>query len=85
MDAVVKVTSQGQISIPAKLRRRLKLKTGDKVLVREAEHKLTVERVPDLVELGGVLRERALQGKTRDEVAELEATALAEGLAETEG
>lgn len=52
----VSITSQGQISIPAKLRRELGLGSGKKALVSVKEDKIIVEPVKDLLELRGSLK-----------------------------
>ena len=40
---LAKVTSKGQITIPAEIRRRLRLKPGDKVLFLEDDGRVTIE------------------------------------------
>lgn len=40
---LAKVTSKGQITIPVDIRRRLRLKPGDKVLFVETEDKVIIE------------------------------------------
>lgn len=52
----VSITSQGQISIPIQLRRKLGLEKNKKALVTEQAGKLVVEPVKDLLELGGSLK-----------------------------
>jgi len=52
----VSVTSQGQISIPAKLRRQLGLEKTKKVLIFSQDGKLIAEPVKDLLELKGSLK-----------------------------
>lgn len=52
----VSITSQGQISIPAKLRRKLGLHKKQKALVSEREGELIVRPVKDFLELGGSLK-----------------------------
>ncbi len=52
----VSITSQGQISIPAKLRRRLGLDKLKKALVYEDKGELIVRPVKDFLELGGSLK-----------------------------
>lgn len=56
MTYIVSITSQGQISIPAKLRRKLGLDKHKKALVSEEKGKLIVEPVKDLLELRGSLK-----------------------------
>lgn len=52
----VSITSQGQISIPAKIRRDLGLKKTSKALVRVENKKMVVEPIGDLLELKGSLK-----------------------------
>ncbi|MBI2020410.1 AbrB/MazE/SpoVT family DNA-binding domain-containing protein [Candidatus Daviesbacteria bacterium] len=52
----VSVTSQGQISIPAKLRRKLGFGKNKLAFIEEKDGKLILEPVKDLLELGGSLK-----------------------------
>lgn len=52
----VSITSQGQISIPAKLRRQLGLESGKKALVSVKNEEIIVKPVKDLLELRGSLK-----------------------------
>lgn len=56
MAYVVSVTSQGQISIPAKIRKDFGLDKVKKVLVTVGEGKVILEPVKDLLELRGSLK-----------------------------
>ncbi|OGY25483.1 MAG: hypothetical protein A2Z11_03580 [Candidatus Woykebacteria bacterium RBG_16_43_9] len=56
MAYTVSITSQGQISIPAKVRRQLGLEKAKKALVSVQEGKVVVEPVKDFLELGGSLK-----------------------------
>ncbi|OGE19093.1 hypothetical protein A3A14_01175 [Candidatus Daviesbacteria bacterium RIFCSPLOWO2_01_FULL_43_38] len=49
----VSITSQGQITIPAKLRRSLGFDKNKKALVREENGELIIKPVQDLLELEG--------------------------------
>ena len=53
MAYTVSITSQGQISIPAPIRRKLGLDKSKKAIVTEKDGKLLIEPVKDLLELGG--------------------------------
>lgn len=55
MSQVVSITSQGQITIPAKLRREIGLNKRGKALLSNEKGKILVEPVRDLLELGGSL------------------------------
>lgn len=52
----VTVTSQGQISIPAKFRQELGLDKNKKVLVSMEDKKIVIEPIKDLLELKGSLK-----------------------------
>ncbi len=52
----VTVTSQGQISIPAPLRRKLGLDKGGRAIVSENNGKVIIEPIIDLLELKGSLK-----------------------------
>ena len=56
MTYTVSITSQGQISIPAPLRRKLGLDKHKKAFVSEQDGKILVEPVKDLLELRGSLK-----------------------------
>lgn len=52
----VSITSQGQISIPAGLRRKLGLDKGGRAIVSEENGKVIIEPVTDLLKLKGSLK-----------------------------
>lgn len=52
----VSITSQGQISIPAPLRRKLGLNKKQKALISEDGGKLVVEPIKDFLQMKGSLR-----------------------------
>jgi bifunctional DNA-binding transcriptional regulator/antitoxin component of YhaV-PrlF toxin-antitoxin module len=80
MQQVVSITSQGQMTIPAKMKRLLDL--DDKALVQVRGKKLVVEPVGDILKLGGAFKDRAIKGKSIDEVIKLEEKAVEESMAE---
>lgn len=53
---MVSITSQGQISIPAPIRRKLGLDKSRKAVVTEKNGKLLIEPVKDLLDLQGSLK-----------------------------
>jgi len=72
---LAKVTSKGQITIPADIRKRLRLKPGDKVLFLEDEGRVMIEN-SSLVALSTIQQAMADQGRktgvsTEDEVVDL--------------
>ncbi len=56
MPYTVAITSQGQISIPAPLRKKMGLSKSGRALVTEKEGKLIIEPIKDLLELQGALK-----------------------------
>lgn len=56
MTYTVSITSQGQISIPARFRKELGLNKGKKALVSLEDKKLIIEPVKDFLELRGSLK-----------------------------
>ena len=56
MSYLVTITSQGQISIPAKLRRKLGFGKNRQAFIDEKEGNLILKPVKDLLELGGSLK-----------------------------
>lgn len=56
MTNIVSITSQGQISIPAKMRRQLGLNKTKKALISIQDDRLLVEPVRDFIEMGGTLK-----------------------------
>lgn len=79
MTYTVSITSQGQISIPAKIRRELGFSKKKKAIVSVQDGKMIVEPVKDFLELGGSLHEKAIKGKTIDEIIQLEEEAVGRG------
>ena len=72
---LAKVTSKGQITIPADIRKRLRLKPGDKVLFLEDEGRVMIEN-SSLVALSTIQQAMADQARkagvsTEDEVVDL--------------
>lgn len=63
MTYVVSITSQGQISIPAPLRRQFNLNVAGKASVFVQDGKIVVEPIPDLLSLGGSLSPYAKNAK----------------------
>ncbi len=56
MSYTVSITSQGQISIPASLRRQFNLAAGKKASVFVEDGKIIIEPIPDLLSIGGSLK-----------------------------
>lgn len=73
----VSITSQGQISLPAKIRRELGIRKNGKAIIAVEKGKVTIEPVQDLLELGGSLK-TSKKPLTSEEIHEFVATAIAD-------
>ncbi|OGD79851.1 hypothetical protein A2368_04710 [Candidatus Collierbacteria bacterium RIFOXYB1_FULL_49_13] len=56
MTYLVSITSQGQLSIPVKVRRQLGLTKPGKAIINVHDDHFTVEPVRDILSLKGILR-----------------------------
>ena len=54
MDAVARVSSKGQITIPRAVREALGIRQGDAVLFRVDGEQVVFSRIPDLIESAGM-------------------------------
>lgn len=72
MQQIVSITSQGQITIPASIRRLLGLDKYPKATVRVENKKIIIEPIPDILTMGGLLKKKAIKGKSIDEIIKLE-------------
>ncbi|KKS84992.1 MAG: hypothetical protein UV59_C0012G0085 [Candidatus Gottesmanbacteria bacterium GW2011_GWA1_43_11] len=84
MSVFVTITSQGQITVPAKFRRQLGLKKNQKVLASVQDNKLIIEPAVDLLSLYGSLSHLAKKnkGKPIDEIIQMEEEGVAEAVAD---
>jgi len=82
MQQIVSITSQGQITIPALMRRLLSLDEYKKALVQTEENRIIIEPIPDILSLAGFLENRAFKNKTVNQIIELEEKAIAAGVVE---
>ncbi|MBI5619847.1 AbrB/MazE/SpoVT family DNA-binding domain-containing protein [Candidatus Gottesmanbacteria bacterium] len=74
----VSITSQGQISIPADLRRALGLHKKTKAIVRADEGKMVVEPVPDILDFKGIFKVKKTASRQEERRAFEEALARGE-------
>lgn len=56
MSHIVSITSQGQINLPAKLRREIGLQKPGRAFISAEKGKIIVEPVKDILELAGSLK-----------------------------
>lgn len=76
MQQFVTITSQGQITIPAVFRKLLGLDKYRKASVSAVDNKIVVEPVPDLLTLGGLLKNKAIKRKSIKEIMKMEKRAV---------
>ena len=53
MDALAKMTSKGQVTIPRSVRDALSLEEGDELLFRVERSRAVISKTPDFLELAG--------------------------------
>ncbi len=82
MTYIVTITSQGQVSIPAKIRRNLGLNKSKKAVVRQEGKSIILEPVKDLLELEGVFKHKAIKNKSIGQVMKMEEKAWEEAAVE---
>ena len=79
---LVTITSQGQITIPAHLRRKFGFNQTQKVLVKEEEGKVVVEPAPGILQLSASLAEYGRKDKSSQEIKQMEQEAIEEARTE---
>lgn len=72
MIKIVSITSQGQITIPAEIRRALSLDRYHKAVVRTNKGKITVEPMTDILSLAARLKKKSIQKKEINQIIKLE-------------
>ena len=69
MDALARLTSKGQVTIPKSVRDALELHEGDEIVFRVESKRAIVAKTPDFTEMAGsVLVPAAKRGTPWDEV-----------------
>lgn len=81
MTYTVSITSQGQISIPARIRRALGLSKNKKAIVSVENGKVVIEPIKDFLELAGSIKTNK-KPLTNDELNDVVAQAVADDYAE---
>ena len=76
------ITSQGQITIPAKIRKSIGLKKRQRVILTLKNNYVILEPEPDMMELSGSLNNYAIKNKSIDEVIKIEEEAIEEAVVE---
>ncbi|HAI22320.1 TPA: hypothetical protein DCP77_00880 [Candidatus Collierbacteria bacterium] len=82
MTQLISLTSQGQISIPARMLRLHKIKKPAKVVIKVVKTGWLVEPVGDILSLGGSLNKYAIKDKTPKEIMKMEKGAMQKAIAE---
>ena len=82
MSHLVSITSQGQISIPAAIRRELGLDKYKKVFVEKKGNSVVVEPADDFLKLEGFFKNKAIKEKSMDEIMAMEKKAVEEAMVE---
>lgn len=78
MDAVAKVTSKGQVTVPRAVRDALGINEGDELLFRVEGNRAVLARTPDSLSLAGTIEVPAARRNTAwDEVLRKTRTARA--------
>lgn len=72
MPYLISITSQGQISIPADIRRSLGLNRYKKAFIKQEGAKVVMEPVADILSFAGALKDKAIKGKNIDQIIRLE-------------
>lgn len=77
---LVTITSQGQISIPAAMRKKYGLKANSKAYVSDNNGHVAVHPVSDFLSLAGSLNKYAIKGKSIEEVMKIEKEAIGQAI-----
>ena len=76
------VTSQGQITIPVEIRRKLRLDKNRRIVLKFENNTIFMESEPDIMQLSGILSDRAIKNKSIDEIIRIEEDAVADAIAQ---
>lgn len=74
---IVTITSQGQITLPAEMRRKISIHKYNKAAVSTDGKKIIIEPIVDLIKLGGLLKNKTIKRKNIDDIIALEEKAIA--------
>ena len=80
--ALVSITSQGQITIPARFRKRLGLVTGFKATARINNNSLVLEKPNDLMSMAKTLKKSKIKLASIEEIIKAEHEGVADAVAE---
>lgn len=77
MQQIVSITSQGQITLPASMRRLMALDRYKKALVKIEEEKIVIEPVVDFLSLKGALKNKSKKNQNINKIIQLEENIIA--------
>jgi len=77
MQQIVTITSQGQITIPASMRRKIAIDKYNQASVSIEENRIIIEPISDFLDLGGSLRNKTKNKKSITEIIDLEEKSIA--------
>lgn len=69
MQLITTITQKGQVTIPASIRKKLSIKTGQKVIFKERGDEVIMKAVPDFLSLMGSLKTKKKYNKKEVEKA----------------
>lgn len=72
MQQIVTITSQGQITIPASMRRAISLNDYNKALVKTEEKRIIIEPIVDIMSLGGIIKHKRKKHKNINKIIKIE-------------
>ena len=82
MQAIVSITSQGQITVPVDMRRYLKMRKREKIKATLVGEKIVLERMVDIEDLAGIFAvdaKKITKGMTQKEIELAERKASEDG------
>lgn len=66
------ITSQGQLSIPVSIRKKVGFNAPGLAIITVKKGKVIIEPEKDIMSMGGVLKKKSLKGKTTQEIMRIE-------------
>jgi len=80
MSQIVSITSQGQITIPALIRHQLGLDKYKKAIVNIEGSKVVIKPIPNIMDLAGILNNKAVKNKNIQAIIKIEKNAVAQAI-----
>jgi len=76
------ITSQGQITIPAKIREQLNLDASKKVILTLNKDNVILESEPNIAVLEGIFKRRSIKNKSINQIIRIEKKAIEDAIVE---